>query len=152
MFLSCKGISLSTRDPSETLVMANICDVNHYDGIIMGVIASQMTSLAIVFSTVYLDTDQRKHQSSASLAFCVGNSPEAGEIPAQVASNAENVSIWWRHHVLIQARWDLMYGISMETSWQCVCKANWLHWLIQTEDRLQTACSICYIILSSSSL
>ena len=31
---------------------------------------------------------------------CVGNSPEAGEFPAQMASNAENVSIWWRHHHL----------------------------------------------------
>ena len=27
-----------------------------------------------------------------------GNSPVAGEFPAQMASNAENVSIWWRHH------------------------------------------------------
>ena len=31
--------------------------------------------------------------------FCAGNSPETGEFPAQMASNAENVSIWWRHHV-----------------------------------------------------
>ena len=38
----------------------------------MSVIASQITSLMIVFSTVYLDTDQRKHQSSASLAFVRG--------------------------------------------------------------------------------
>ena len=30
--------------------------------------------------------------------FCVGNSPGTGEFPAQMASNAENVSIWWRHH------------------------------------------------------
>ena len=30
---------------------------------------------------------------------CVGNSPETGEFPAQMASNAENVPIWWRHHV-----------------------------------------------------
>ena len=29
---------------------------------------------------------------------CVGNSPETGEFPAQMASNAENVSIWLRHH------------------------------------------------------
>ena len=29
---------------------------------------------------------------------CVGNSPETGEFPAQMASNAENISIWWRHH------------------------------------------------------
>ena len=28
----------------------------------------------------------------------VGNSPVTGEFPAQMASNAENVSIWWRHH------------------------------------------------------
>ena len=30
---------------------------------------------------------------------CVGNSPGTGEFPAQMVSNAENVSIWWRHHV-----------------------------------------------------
>ena len=30
---------------------------------------------------------------------CAGNSPVTGKFPAQVASNAENVSIWWRHHV-----------------------------------------------------
>ena len=29
---------------------------------------------------------------------CVGNSPGTGQFPAQMASNAENVSIWWRHH------------------------------------------------------
>ena len=42
----------------------------------MGAIASQITSLAIVYLTVYSDADQRK----------------------QMVSNAENVSIWWRHH------------------------------------------------------
>ena len=35
----------------------------------MGAIASQITSLTIVYSTIYSDADQRKHQSSASLAF-----------------------------------------------------------------------------------
>ena len=29
---------------------------------------------------------------------CEGNSPVTSEFPAQMASNAENVSIWWRHH------------------------------------------------------
>ena len=38
----------------------------------MGAIASQITSLTIVFSTVYSDADQRKYQSSASLAFVQG--------------------------------------------------------------------------------
>ena len=39
---------------------------------------------------------------------CAGNSPGTGEFPARMASNAENVSIWWRHHVheLIPAVWD----------------------------------------------
>ena len=44
----------------------------HYCDVIMGVIVSQITSLAIVYSTVYSDADQRKHQSSASLAFVRG--------------------------------------------------------------------------------
>ena len=38
----------------------------------MGTIASLITSLTIVYSTVYSDADQRKHQSSASLAFVWG--------------------------------------------------------------------------------
>ena len=31
---------------------------------------------------------------------CPGNSPVTGEFPAQMASSAENVSIWWRHHAI----------------------------------------------------
>ena len=70
----------------------------HYNDVIMGAIASQITNLTIVFSTVYWAADQRKHQSSVSLAYVRGNSAGTGEFPAQMASNAENVSIWWRHH------------------------------------------------------
>ena len=69
----------------------------HYNDVIMGAIASQITSLTIVYSTVYSDADQRKHQSSASLAFVRVIHRERW-IPAQMASNAENASIWWRHH------------------------------------------------------
>ena len=43
--------------------------IKHYDDVIMGAIASQITSLMIVYSIVYSGTGQRKHQSSASLAF-----------------------------------------------------------------------------------
>ena len=42
---------------------------SHYDDVRMGAIASQITSLTIVYSTVYSGADQSKHQSSASLAF-----------------------------------------------------------------------------------
>ena len=44
----------------------------HYGDVIKGSIASQITSLTIVYSAVYSDADQRKHQSSASLAFVRG--------------------------------------------------------------------------------
>ena len=45
---------------------------DHYGGVLMGVMASQITSLTIVYSTVYSGAIQAKHQSSASLAFVWG--------------------------------------------------------------------------------
>ena len=45
---------------------------DHYSYVIMGAIASQITSLTIVYLTIYSGADQRKHQSSASLAFVRG--------------------------------------------------------------------------------
>ena len=44
----------------------------HYIDVIMTTLASQITSLTVVYSTVCSDADQRKHQSSASLAFVWG--------------------------------------------------------------------------------
>ena len=43
-----------------------------YCDVIIGAMASQITSLTVVSSTVYSGADQRKHQSSASLAFVRG--------------------------------------------------------------------------------
>ena len=45
---------------------------NHYIDVMMGGMASQITSLTIVYSAVYSGADQRKHQSPASLAFVRG--------------------------------------------------------------------------------
>ena len=65
--------------PSEDKVM-------HYSDVMMGVIASQITSLTIGYSTVYSGADQRKHQSFAPLAFVRGihqspvNSPHKGPV------------------------------------------------------------------------
>ena len=42
---------------------------SHYDDVIMTMLASQITSLTVVYSIVYSGVNQRKHQSSASLAF-----------------------------------------------------------------------------------
>ena len=66
----------------------------------MGAMAYQITSLTIVYSTVNSGPDQRKHQKLHVTGLCAGNSRVTGEFPAQMASNAENVSIWWRHHEL----------------------------------------------------
>ena len=86
--------SVSKRKPWFSVIVI----ILHYNDVIMGAIASQITSLAIVYSTVYSGWDQRKRQSSASLAFVRGIHLDRW-IPAQMASNAENVSISWRHHV-----------------------------------------------------
>ena len=47
-------------------------DRSHYNDVIMGAVTSQITSLTIIYSTVDSDVDQRKHQSSVSLAFVRG--------------------------------------------------------------------------------
>ena len=53
----------------------------HYIDVIMTTMASQFTSLTVVYSTVYSDADQSKHQSSASLAFVWPvNSPHKGPV------------------------------------------------------------------------
>ena len=44
----------------------------HYDDVIMTTMAAQITSLRVVYSTVYSHANQRKHQHSASLAFVWG--------------------------------------------------------------------------------
>ena len=40
---------------------------------------------------------------------CVGDSPVTGDFPAQMASNAKNVAIWWRHHVMQECVDELNY-------------------------------------------
>ena len=73
----------------------------HYNDIIMGATASQITSLTIVYSTVYSGTDQRKHQSSASLAFVRGihqwpvNSPHKGPVTRKMFSFVDVIMCWW---------------------------------------------------------
>ena len=57
---------------SAALILAAQDKQVHYNDVIMTTIASQITSLTIVYSTVYSGADLRKHQSSASLAFMRG--------------------------------------------------------------------------------
>ena len=70
----------------------------HYNGAIMGVMVSQITSISVSFSTVCSGADQRKHQSAMSLAFVRGIHWWPVNSQHKRASNGENVSIWWCHH------------------------------------------------------
>ena len=75
--------------------MQNFCSFccnnrKHYNDVIMGATVSEITSLTIVYSTVYSGADQRKRQSSASLAFVWGihralvNSPHKGPVTRKI--------------------------------------------------------------------
>ena len=72
VLVSCEGELMSYQESQIAFGWVVICISYHYNDIIMGAIASQITSLTIVYSTLYSDADQRKHQSSASLAFVLG--------------------------------------------------------------------------------
>ena len=74
--------------------------ITHYCNIIMGTMASLITSLTSVYSAVYSRRWSKKTSKLRVTGLWAGNSPETGEFPAQMASNPENVSIWCRHHDL----------------------------------------------------
>ena len=67
----------------------------------------------------------KETSKSALLTLCEGNSPVTGEFPSQRASNAENVSIWWSHHVL-PFSWQLSLGAEV---WNC--RYCWVHSNVQ---------------------
>ena len=92
-----------------------VCNELHYIDVIMTMMASQVTSLTVVYSIVYSDADQRKHQSSASLAFVWGIHRDRW-IPRTKGHNPENGSIWWRHHVSA----DSWPDCSCSTRYVCV--------------------------------
>ena len=96
------------------LIKVYCCLMNiHYDDVTMSAIASQITSLTIVYSIVYSDADQSKHQSSASLAFVWGihrgpvNSPHKWPVTRKMlpfddvimwgpdGNNITSIGKWW---------------------------------------------------------
>ena len=86
------GPSGAVGSPPDTLIQCHIyiekikVFITHCNDVIMGAMAYQITSLTIVYASVYSGADQRKHQSSASLAFVRGihrgpvNSPHKGPV------------------------------------------------------------------------
>ena len=63
----------------------------------MSAMASQITSLMIVYSSIYSGSEQRNIMFHVT-SLCEGNSLVTGEFPAQRASYVENVFIWWCHY------------------------------------------------------
>ena len=66
------AVNFHPNPHKNTLSLACVVSFVHYTDVIMTTMASQITSLTVVYSTFYPDADQRKHQSSASLAFVWG--------------------------------------------------------------------------------
>ena len=87
------------RKPSVWLT--KIC--KHYNDVTVSVIACQITCVSIVYSN--------KTAKLRVTSLCEGNSLMTGEFPAQRASNAENVSTWWRHHINLVSNFlaDILY-------------------------------------------
>ena len=97
-----QGIISRDIDLVRRVTITNEHYKSQYIDVIMTTMASQITSLTVVYSTVYSDEDQRK--TSRHWPLC-GEFTGPGEFPAQRASYAENVSIWWCHHARRLSSW-----------------------------------------------
>ena len=92
---------------------------NHQSDVIMSAMASQISSLTIFLNRLF----RRRSKKTSKLrvtGLCAGNSPVAGEFPAQMANNAEIVSIWWRHHVRNNVWSNIPNKIKMYVTWSTI--------------------------------
>ena len=82
----------------------------------------------------------KKTSKLRDTGLCAGNSPGTGEFPAQRASNAEDVSIWWRHH-------DFFVRTVYVKWWSCIM-ANMFVLVLYTAD-LFNYCLIIHTYIQS---
>ena len=90
--------------------------IDHYDDVIMETITSQNHQPQDCLLNRSFGHRSKKTSKFRVTGLCVGNSPVTGEFPAQMASNAENVSIWWRHHALFIM--NIRRTILLHVMWQ----------------------------------
>ena len=87
---------------NEVCHIHGVIRVLHYSDVIKGTMASQITSLTIVYSTIYSGADQRKHHSSASSAFVMGtngwpvNSTHKGPVTRKMFPFGDVIMIQYR--------------------------------------------------------
>ena len=86
----------NTRRPKLVSGNKTAC---HYSDVIMSAMASQITIVSHFCSAVCPGADQRKHQSSASLAFVWGIHRWPEDSPHNGTATRKIFSIRWRHHV-----------------------------------------------------
>ena len=90
----------------------------HHSDVIMSAKASQISGVSIFWSAVCSGEDQRKTSKLRVTVLCEWNPPVTRGFPSQRASNAENVSIWWRHRELNLATAAVLFSyLSIELCW-----------------------------------
>ena len=77
----------------------------HYCDAIVGAMASQITKAHDCLLSRLFRRRSKKTAKLRATGLCTGNSPVTGQFPAQMTSNAANVSIWWHHHVHMRMQW-----------------------------------------------
>ena len=106
-------VQISSAFPRFHWQSASICSHYSHSDVIMGAMASQITNLTIVNFDVYSGTYQRKHQSSASLAFVRGIHRWPVNSPHKWPVTRKNVSILWHHHEVMAMNGTRINGDSV---------------------------------------
>ena len=127
--------------------MKCVCVLSHYDDVIMGAMASEITNLTMVYSTVYSDADQRKHQSSASLAIVRGihrgpvNFPHKWPVTRKMFPFHDVIMVHWKMTqvscvvissesivLIMYDKWVLPWGRVPFTCGLCTTSDDVIHW------------------------
>ena len=127
--------------------------LTHHDDVTMSGMASQITSLTIVYSTVYTGADQRKHQSPASLAFVRGihrgpvNSPHKWPVTRKLFPFDDVIMHCPNQYFFIvkltienKCQWNLKSNIfflprKSYTKWRLCCHVPWKLLKIATKPK-----------------
>ena len=89
----------------------------------------------------------RKTSKLRITGLCAGNSTVTGEFPAQMASNAENVSIWWRHHAHRNSQ-RTYYNTQIDVGWGGVPWGHFTQHILKYNRNLKrSARSVFYSII-----